>query len=547
VLPQHSDSFPISRFDFMYPRFSITETFPNLDYIIVGSGVGGLSTAVFLSKAGKKVLVLERHYVPGGFSHTFKRRDGFVWDVGVHYVGNMHEDQSFLRKIFNYLTDNQVKWQFMGDIYDEINIGKEKYSFPAGKEKLVQKLYTYFPAEKNVIDSYFVQIAQAAKYSSLFFLQKSFPCILQYTLGALFRRWFNRYALRTTYEVLRAITPNEKLISVLCAQCGNYGLPPRKSSFAAHALIVTHFIDGGYYPVGGADQIYKGMINVLEKHGGAVRIRANVDDIVTENGKVRGVTVDGKFIPCKNVISNAGVQNTFGTLMKKSYGEEWSAKLANVKPSTSHLCLYVGLDLSDEALKLPRNNVWFYDNHDFDGIIEKHIHDPDAPLKFAYISFPSAKDPAWKEKHPSTATIQAVGVANYDWFKAYENETWMKRGDAYEKMKTAFKDKMLAKLYELFPQIEGHVVCTEVSTPLSTKHFTNYQHGEIYGLEHTPERFGLKALLPKSSVKGLFLVGQDIVTVGVGGALASGLLCATAILKYKIASHFKAIAKGGRD
>src|SRR5690349_18895743 len=139
----------------MYQRFSTTEDYSKFDYIIIGSGIGGLCTAVFLAKAGKKVLVLERHYVPGGFSHTFKRRDGFVWDVGVHYVGNMDSDNSFLRKIFNYLTDNQLKWESMGNVYDEINIGKEKYIFISGEDKLHQQLYEYFPDDKVAIDAYF--------------------------------------------------------------------------------------------------------------------------------------------------------------------------------------------------------------------------------------------------------------------------------------------------------------------------------------------------------------------------------------------------------
>src|SRR3954470_16782639 len=100
----------------MYQRFAPAEKFTPLDYIIVGSGIGGLTAGALLSKAGKKVLILERHYVPGGFSHTFKRKDGFVWDVGVHYVGNMNSD-SFLRKIFNYLTGNKLNWENMGDVY----------------------------------------------------------------------------------------------------------------------------------------------------------------------------------------------------------------------------------------------------------------------------------------------------------------------------------------------------------------------------------------------------------------------------------------------
>jgi all-trans-retinol 13,14-reductase len=527
----------------MYQRFSTAEDYSKFDYIIIGSGIGGLCTAVFLAKAGKKVLVLERHYVPGGFSHTFKRKDGFVWDVGVHYVGNMDDQESFLRKIFNYLTDNHLKWESMGDVYDEINIGKEKYLFISGKEKLQQQLYEYFPNDRKAIDEYFIKIKKAASSGSLFFLQKSFPKILQYTIGWIFTRLFHRYSSQTTYEVLRKLTDNEKLISVLCSQCGNYGLPPHKSSFAAHALVTNHFLDGGYYPVGGADQIYKQLLETLFRNSGELRIKAEVENIVIEKGNVKGIKVNGHFIACKNIISNAGAQNTFSKLINKNIQPAWTSKLNKVNPSTGHLCLYVGLDQSDAELNLPRNNVWFYEDYNFDEILEKHS--VNAPLRFAYISFPSAKDPSWNDRKPNTATMQAIGPANYKWFEEFENETWMKRGDVYDEIKKAFKEKMLARLYELFPQIKGHVICTEVSTPLSTRHFTNYQHGEIYGLEHSPERFNLKSLLPKSSIKGLYLVGQDIVTVGVGGALASSLLCATSILKFDMAKQFKAIAKFG--
>src|SRR5215216_6696784 len=182
----------------MYERFSVTDDYTGFDYIIIGSGIGGLSTAVFLSKAGKRVLVLERHFVPGGFSHTFKRNNGFLWDVGVHYVGNMDEQNSFLRKIFDYLTDNKLKWEFMGEVYDEVRIDNDTYSFVAGKENLRAKLYEYFPEEKEAIDTYFKSIQTAAKYGSLFFLQKSFPRILQYTIGYFFKKLFYRFSSRTT-------------------------------------------------------------------------------------------------------------------------------------------------------------------------------------------------------------------------------------------------------------------------------------------------------------------------------------------------------------
>ena len=89
------------------------------------------------------------------------------------------------------------------------------------------------------------------------------------------------------------------------------------------------------------------------------------------------------------------------------------------------------------------------------------------------------------------------------------------------------------------PQAEGHVQTTELSTPLSTRHFTNNARGEIYGLEHTPERFRLNWLRPNTPVKNLFMTGQDVVTVGVTGAAASGVLTASTILKRNLMSRLQ--------
>ena len=84
----------------------------------------------------------------------------------------------------------------------------------------------------------------------------------------------------------------------------------------------------------------------------------------------------------------------------------------------------------------------------------------------------------------------------------------------------------MKNLYKQFPQLDGKIDYYELSTPLSTKHFVNYEHGEIYGLDHSPARFRMKELRPKTPIKNLYLTGQDIVTVGIGGALMSGLLTA---------------------
>ena len=92
------------------------------DAIVIGSGIGGLSAAVLLAvHGGKRVLVLERHYEAGGFTHTF-HRSGFEWDVGVHYIGQMAEEET-VRRTFDHVTAGQVEWQPLPDVYDRVIVG----------------------------------------------------------------------------------------------------------------------------------------------------------------------------------------------------------------------------------------------------------------------------------------------------------------------------------------------------------------------------------------------------------------------------------------
>jgi len=523
-----------------YKKFPSNFKFTTDTYVIIGSGIGGLSTAVFLAKAGKKVVVLEQHYTPGGFTHNFKRRQGFSWDVGVHYVGNMGESSN-LRKIFNYLSDGRLKWDEMGDPYDVAYIGGRKFEFVSGKENFKKKFYEYFPNDHKAIDQYLRLLDMSTKKNLLFFVQKAFPGVLSKILGPIFK-WIQKpLSRKTTFETLSHITDNQELIAALCAQCGNYGLSPKKSSFASHCIVVNHFMEGGYYPQGGANRIHETIIDHLDTLGVQVFIKAKVEKISTYKNSVKGLKINGKEYACSNVISNAGVHNTFQYLLSEGTVNKKYSKIRNLEASTCHLCLYIGLNKSDEQLQLPKYNIWWYKDKDTDKILndKKNLQDDD--LSFAYISFPSAKDSLWDLTHPDKATVQLIGRAWYNDFKEFENEPWLNRGEKYEEIKEKFKNKGITLLKKLYPQLEGHIVHAEVSTPVSTRKFSNYKQGEIYGVTHAPERYTTKNLKPRTSIKGLYLTGQDITLVGVGGAMASGILTATTIIKWNMSKQFKEI------
>ena len=186
------------------------------DTIIIGSGMGSLTSAAILAKEGQKVLVLERHYIAGGFTHVFKRKE-FEWDVGIHYIGEVQREDAIIKKVFDYISDNQLKWADMGVVYDKIIIGNKSYDFVKGVQNFKDKLCSYFPNEKEAITAYVDLVFAAVNTSKGFYMDKALPPVLSALIGSKLRKKFYAFSDKTTDEVLRAITKNETLIKVLSA------------------------------------------------------------------------------------------------------------------------------------------------------------------------------------------------------------------------------------------------------------------------------------------------------------------------------------------
>jgi len=503
------------------------------DAIVVGSGIGGLGVAALLAKhAGKRVLVLERHTKAGGFTHTFRRED-WDWDVGLHYIGQVHNRGSLLRRVFDDVTAGALEWEPMGEVYDTAIIGGERFEYVAGREAWRERMVSYFPREAAAIDRYLALVREAVSSSRSFFADKAVPSFVSLLAGPWMRRSFLRHSDRTLGAVLDGLTGDPMLKAVLAAQFGDYGLPPARASFAIHAMVFHHYLQGAAYPVGGAARIAETIAPLVEAAGGQIVIGAEVAEILVEGGRAAGVRMsDGQELRADLVISDAGVPNTvFRLLPEGAPGREaLRATLHKAERSASHICLYLGLDHSDAELGLGRSNLWVFPSPDQDGDLARYLADPQAPVPLSFISFPSAKDPDFPRRHPGKATVEIVGIAPYDRFAPWRDTTWMKRGDDYEALKEELTERLIEVLEREVPQVQGKIAFRELSTPLSTRHFAAYEHGEIYGLEHTPARFRERALQPRTGLKGFYLTGQDVCTAGVSGALFGAVLAASAIL-----------------
>jgi all-trans-retinol 13,14-reductase len=519
-----------------------------IDHIVIGSGIGGLTTAALLSRLGRKVIVLEQHYTAGGFTHSFEQ-DGFEWDVGVHYIGQVGNKFSTVGMLFNLISEGRLKWDSMGEFYDEFIVNGVSYKPPVGARAYKRYLKEQFPYEGKAIDQYCAYMQRVELWLPFVFSNRvSNKSWFQKATSVLNKLLPDVY-LKTTSQVLDGLTDNATLKAVITGQWGDCGLPAGQSAFLIHCLIAHHYIDGAWYPRGGSAEIARTIIPTIQKSGGEVFTYADVQEILLdedEKGHSCAVGVrlaDGESIYCNSVISACGYAVTKQLLpAENSPAIYQQAKDQNVDASACHLALYVGMEGSPQELQLPVHNLWLQQTTNATASLAEFEENPDKPFPFVYLSCASARDSSWSERFPGKSTLELVAVVPKSVFEPWQGTPWGKRGDEYLALKQKWTDRLLDILYKELPQLKGKVKVAELSTPLSTEYFMRYNDGEIYGLSHTPERFKQDWLRPESDIKGLYMSGQDVLTAGVAGAAMSGVLT-SALVVGKSVYDFKKLGK----
>jgi len=506
------------------------------DAIVVGSGIGGLANAALLSLMGKKVCVLEQHYTAGGFTHAYDR-EGYEWDVGVHYIGEVHKPSS-MKRIFDTISEGRLRWAAMDPVYDKIILGDKEYDFVAGRENFIDELSKHFPDERANIERYVNLTRKISTLTPKFFAAQAMPKWLGRMYNWIRPLLVPKEFFQTTREVLEGITSNQELISVLTGQWGDYGQVPRDAAFLMHALIAKHYLAGGAYPVGGASSIAREIIPTIQKSGDEVFTYAEVDKVLVKGDTCYGVKMaNGDEIFGDVVFSNVGFMNTVKRLypdaLKAKHGVDKWLKADAIERSSASYCVYAGFKGTTEELGLDTTNLWIYPNGDHETNVDNFRAGKTDQLPLIYVSFPSSKDPEWDERYPNKSTVEIVTVANMDDYKQWDGTTWQQRGDDYEKKKDEVAKYLLERLFERKPQLRAALDYYEISTPLSTQFYQLNEEGEIYGLNHYVDRFKQTCLHPQTPIKNLYMTGADVMTAGVGGGLMGGVMSTMCMLGLK--------------
>lgn len=257
----------------------------DIDTIIIGSGMGGLSCAAILARRGRKVLVLEQHEdVAGGGTHQFDL-NGYRFDSGLHYTVPWSVPIFALTCLKS--VDEACPFDLMGDendVVDKIYLRNPEETAAASaqvksfnmkhKEAHLKQLYADFPNEHKALDEFMVISDRAMLFVKYFIFARLLPQWMQtlYWQYVVPRNLID-VAAQTAKEILPKLTSDKRLISLLSSMWIDTGARPDVASFMMTAAVFRGVaMEGGCYPRNGSEDMAIELAKVINAHGGVSSI-----------------------------------------------------------------------------------------------------------------------------------------------------------------------------------------------------------------------------------------------------------------------------------
>jgi phytoene dehydrogenase-like protein len=465
---------------------------PRYDAVVIGSGIGGLITANLLARDGARVLLVEQHYMAGGYCSTF-RRGGFTFDAATHFYPLLGNPETLTGRLLGELGV-ETGWVKM-DPVDTFHLPDgSRFTVPADFASYLAKLHAEFPQERAALDTFFAEVREA------------------YLLGLLehFRgRETERLAPYRDLTVRQALDrrfADRKLKLLLTADCPHWGSPPGRTSFVFDSMLRLSYFLGNYYPKGGSQAFADELARCFEERGGHILMSTAARRIVVESGAPRGEgagpcvargvvleTLRGPVrfqgtVACGAVVSNADLLGTLEHLVGAEHLPPGTLpRLRGLRPTFPCWLTHIGLaGVPADALEQAQGYHW--DSWDMDRVGR------DA-LRFK-LFVPTLYEPAMAPPGGQVLIVQKVQELDYagvtDW----------------PEHKRQVESFVLGHLARLIPGIEDKIVVRTSASAETSWRFTLNRQGAMLGWEMSPDQLGAGRPDLASPVRNLFFAGH---------------------------------------
>lgn len=494
------------------------------DAVVIGAGNGGLIAALRLAKAGKKVLLSERHILPGGFATGF-HRGRFYFEASLHELCDFghEEEHGNLYTLFKELgLYDKLRFVDVPEAFKVVDAKThESYEMPFGVEAFIDKMESYVPGSRKSVTTFF-ELGKEIK-AALRYLNESHGHPETKVMMAKYPN-FMRTAAYPVDTVLNAIKMPKKAQEIIDTYWSYLGTPTDELGFIHYCVMVYLYVTcKAQVPTERSHQISATIVEEIKNCGGEVYFGDGVKEIKVKDGRVEGVVLDsGTEISTHHVISNAMPDVVYGEMIKdKSQIPAKQLKLTSWRKLAGRgLSVFLGLNKTPEELGIEAYSYFIYDSLNSRKAFEsmKDINNCSQVTVCLNKALPECSP-------KGTSIMYMTSLYFSDVFDKEVNES-----NYFD-----LKDKIAERFIDNFEQATGikikdSIEEIEVATPLTYAHYTSAPAGTIYGyytagLDNMMAR--LTTMYDESPLKGLrFAGGHAMRSSGYNSSYLSGDLVA---------------------
>lgn len=474
------------------------------DFAVIGAGVGGIAIAALLADAGKKVVLFERHYLPGGYGQTF-RAGKFSFCAELHYVWDCGPDGRVTRMLEKLGLDQQVRFRQLDPAgYDRIIAPGIDYLVGSGFDREWKKLSALFPAHSAALRRYFDTLSRIHQQAYRLPIGYSWRTVAAHPLRYPHLVRYLGWTLQDFFDLLGFPEP---LQLILAGQSLIFCLPPQRLSLLAHAAGVSSYNSGAYVPKQSFAQFFEALLAVVKQApGSALQLSTEVTQIHVEGGLARAVTTNrGDTVEADQVIFDGDPQLILELVGNQAFPESFRKKLTYAY-GVSALSVYLGLEGIDlRARGFGDYLAYVHPSTNLNKTYEQQLADgiPDEPLFCCDSPTLHMNDP--RLAPPGGQQFVIVAPCSYDYFRRLRDRSKQE----YQATKEEYADRLIRLAERLAPGLSQHIVMRVIGSPLTNEYYVHAPRGNCYGMPLDPEHINLQRLSYKSPVPNLHFVGAS--------------------------------------